>query len=334
MLSASIPTVTNLLVQLNTVFVVVLGVYLIKEFELTMGGLIAVVILTSRTIAPMGQAAALISNYADAKSSYDILNDIILKEAERPEGKEFVQRPEFKGKIEFKNVSFAYPGTDFYVLKDVSFVINPGEKVAIIGRIGSGKSTIAKLLLKLYEPTQGTILLDDIDIAQIDPAQLRKYINYVPQDIHLFRGTLKENIVTSQQHPSMESILDAAKVSGVEEFVKTHPLGFDMPIGERGSGLSGGQRQSVGIARALVQKGSVVVMDEPTNAMDQTSENNLMVNLSKELQRQTLVLITQKLTLLTMVDRVLVVHNATLMLDGDKETVMKSLGANSGKENK
>jgi len=326
MLSSSIPSVTNLFIQLNTVFVVVFGVYLIQEFELTMGGLIAVVILTSRTVAPMGQAAGLISNYADAKTSYTVLNDIISKEAERPAGKEFVERPRFKGKIEFQEVSFNYPGTEVPALSSVSFVINPGEKVAMIGRIGSGKSTIAKLILKLYEPTSGKILIDDIDITQVDPADLRRFVAYVPQDINLFRGTIKENIVSSEQHPAVEEIINAAQVSGVEDFVKTHPLGFDMPIGERGAGLSGGQRQSVGVARALMQESSIMIMDEPSNAMDQTSEAQLLSNLSKELQDQTVIIITQKLSLLAMTDRVIVMHHAKVLLDGPKEEVTKKLG--------
>ena len=331
LLSSSIPNVTNFFIQLNTVFVVVFGVYLIKEFELTMGGLIAVVILTSRTVAPIGQAAALISNYSDAKTAYDTLNEIISREVERPAGQEFVERPKFKGKIEFKEVSFNYPGTEVPALTNVSFVINPGEKVALIGRIGSGKSTIAKLILKLYEPTAGKILIDDIDIAQIDPADLRRFISYVPQDVHLFKGTIKDNIVSSEQHPDVGDIIYAAQVSGVEEFVQTHPLGYDMPIGERGAGLSGGQRQSVGIARALIQESSIMIMDEPSNAMDQTTEKNLMNRLKKELKEQTVLIITQKLGLLDMVERVIVMHNSKVLLDDKRDIVIKQLsGAFNG----
>jgi len=331
LLSNSIPNVTNFFIQLNTVFVVVFGVYLIKEFELTMGGLIAVVILTSRTVAPIGQAAALIANYADAKTAYETLNEIISREVERPAGKEFVERPKFRGKIEFRNVSFNYPGTDVPALDSVSFVIEPGEKVAIIGRIGSGKSTIAKLILKLYEPTSGKILIDDIDITQIDPADLRRFVSYVPQDVHLFKGTIKENIVASQHNLDAQSIIKAAQLSGVEEFIQTHPLGYDMPIGERGAGLSGGQRQGVGIARALVQDSSVMIMDEPSNAMDQTTEKRLIDRLTEALHTQTVIIITQKMALLDMVDRVIVMHNAKVFLDGSKTDVLKQLsGASNG----
>jgi ATP-binding cassette subfamily C protein LapB len=330
-LSASIPNVTNLFIQLNTVFVVVFGVYLIKEFELTMGGLIAIVILTSRTVAPIGQAAALISNYSDAKTAYETLNEIVSREVERPAGKEFVERPKFRGKIEFKNVSFSYPGTDVPALDNVSFVIQPKEKVAIIGRIGSGKSTIAKLILKLYEPTEGKILIDDIDITQIDPADLRRYISYVPQDVNLFKGTIKENIITSEHHPEAGAVIHAAQVSGVENFLRLHPLGYDMPIGERGAGLSGGQRQSVGVARALMHDSSVMIMDEPTNAMDQTTEKELMQRLKVELKDETVVIITQKMALLDMVERVIVMHNSKVLLDGKKQDVLKQLsGASNG----
>jgi ATP-binding cassette subfamily C protein LapB len=325
LLSSSIPNITNLLIQLNTVFVVVFGVYLIKEFELTMGGLIAVVILTSRTVAPMGQAAGLITNYSDARSSYDVLNNIISQEVERPEGKEFVERPVFNGKIEFKNVTFNYPDSEVPALDDVSFVINPGEKVAIIGRIGSGKSTIAKLILRLYEPTSGTILIDDIDISQIDPADLRRSISYVPQDVNLFRGTIKDNIISSDLHPDIGDVIYASQISGVDDFVRTHPRGYEMPVGERGAGLSGGQRQSVGVARAIMQNSSVMLMDEPTNSMDQTTENNLMKRLKVEFRDQTFIIVTQKLGLLDLVDRVMVMHHSKVLLDGTKDDVVKQL---------
>lgn len=326
LLSSSIPNVTNLFIQLNTVFVVVFGVYLIQEFELTMGGLIAVVILTSRTVAPMGQAAALITNYSDARSSYDTLSQIISQEMERPEGKEFVERPLFQGRIEFKNVTFNYPDTDMPALNDVSFTIEPGEKVAIIGRIGSGKSTIAKLILRLYEPTSGTILVDGIDISQIDPADLRRSIGYVPQDVNLFKGTIKDNIISSDLHPDIGDVVYAAQISGVDDFVRTHPLGYEMPIGERGAGLSGGQRQSVGVARALMQKNSILLMDEPTNAMDQTTENGIMKRLNIEFKNETLILVTQKLGLLNLVERVIVMHHSKVLLDGPKDEVIKKLG--------
>ncbi|WP_428739989.1 type I secretion system permease/ATPase [Sulfurimonas sp.] len=325
-LSFSIPSITNLLIQLNTVFVVVGGVYLIREFELTMGGLIAIVILGSRTVAPIGQAAALISNYSDARTSYETLNEIISKEVERPDGKKFLQRPTIAGKIEFKNVSFTYPNSEIPALNDVSFTIEAGEKVAFIGRIGSGKSTIAKLILRLYDPDSGTILIDGIDIAQIDPFDLRRLISYVPQDIHLFRGTIKENIISSEHHPSDADVIHAAEISTTEDFVHHHPLGYDMPIGERGMGLSGGQRQSVGVARALLKRGDIILMDEPSNAMDNTTESKLMSNLRKEVAQSSFILVTQKMSMLDLVDKVIVMHRGKVVMNGAKDEVIKKLG--------
>lgn len=325
LLSSSIPNITNLLIQLNTVFVVVFGVYMIQEFELTMGGLIAIVILTSRTVAPMGQAAALISNYSDARTSYDTLNDIISQPAERPAGQQFLERPNITGKIEFQDVTFTYPGADIPALSKVSFTIEPGEKIAIIGRIGSGKSTITKLILRLFEPDSGTILIDGIDISQIDPADLRRSLSYVPQDIHLFKGTIKENIISSERHPSDEDVIRASIVSGTYEFVHTHPKGYDMPVGERGAGLSGGQRQSVGVARAILEDSPIIMMDEPSNAMDQTSEGNLINHLKGEVKEKTMILVTQKFNLLELADRVMVMHNSKLILDGPKNEVTNKL---------
>ena len=325
LLSASLPTITNLFIQLNTIFVVVFGVYLIEKFELTMGGLIAVVILTSRTVGPMGQAAGLITNYANAKTAYETIDNIISQPAERPAGKAFLKRTDFKGKIEFRDVCFSYSDSGVAALDHVNFIIKPGEKVAFIGRIGSGKSTIAKLILKLYEPDSGAILIDDIDITQIDPADLRRYIGYVPQDIHLFRGTIKENIVSSERHPHDEDIIRAAEISGAASFIHLHPQGYEMPIGERGQGLSGGQRQSVGIARALMQESRVLILDEPTNAMDQTTETQLLQKLYSKYQEKTLLLITQKFSVLDLVERVIVVHNGKIMTDGPKTKVLAQL---------
>ncbi|MEA2072300.1 MAG: type I secretion system permease/ATPase, partial [Campylobacterota bacterium] len=266
LLSASIPTITQLLIQLNTVMIIVYGVYMIQDFELSMGGLIAIVILTGRTLAPMGQVAGLMTNYEDTKTSYETLNDIISQPSERPDGKKFLERPDFSGHIEFVDVTFAYPGSDVPALKNASFVITPGEHVAIIGRIGSGKSTIQKLLLGLYEPDSGQILVDGIDINQIDPADLRKNISYVSQDVTLFRGTAKENIIFKATHATDGAMIKAAQISGASEFIKKHPKGYEMPIGERGLGLSGGQRQSIGIARAFLLDAPVMLMDEPSNA--------------------------------------------------------------------
>lgn len=325
LLSASIPTMTQLFIQLNTVMTIVYGVYLIKEFELSMGGLIAIVILTSRTLAPMGQVAALLTNYEDTKTSYETLNEIISQPSERPNGKKFVERPMFRGKIEFKDVTFAYPGTEVPALKHVSFVINPGEHIAIIGRIGSGKSTIQKLILGLYEPDAGQILIDGIDIKQIDPADLRKNLGYVSQDVMLFKGTVKDNIIYRATHADDSSMIRAALISGTAEFIKKHPKGYEMPIGERGQGLSGGQKQSIGIARAFLLNAPIMLMDEPSNSMDQLTESKLINNLEKNLCGVTSLFVTQKMSLLKIVDRIIVVNEGKIFIDAPKSIALKKL---------
>jgi len=331
LLSSSIPNITGFFVGLNTVLIIVFGVYQIQNFELTMGGLIATMILSSRAISPMGQIAGLISNYEDAKTSYNALDEILNRPVERPSAKEFVKRPSLNGNIEFKNVTFKYPESDAYALKNVSFSINAGEKVAFIGKIGSGKSTIAKLILKLYEPENGSILIDGIDISQIDPADLRKKIGYVAQDIHLFRGTIKNNILGAYKFVDDEWMLECSKLSTTDDFVKLHPKGYDMEIGERGMGLSGGQRQSVGIARALITNPNIFLFDEPTNAMDQTTENLVLENLKNIISEQTLLLVTQKMNMLDLVDRVIVMNQGMKILDGAKNEIMKQIGGSNGR---
>ncbi len=331
LLSASIPSITSFLVQFNTVFVLVVGVYMIKENLMTMGDLIAIVILVSRTVSPMGQAASLIANYEDVKSVYSTLDDIVNSPQEREAGKEFVKPPDFKGKIEFKDVTFTYPGSEVPAIKNLSFVIHPKERVGIIGKIGSGKSTIEKLILGLYEPDSGSILIDDIDIKQIDPADLRKHISYVGQHLSFFRGSLKENILFGSQNTDDASMMQAAILAGVDDFAKRHPQGYDMQIGEQGRGLSGGQRQSVAIARAMLQNAPIVLMDEPSNAMDQTTERALIGRLGEFMDDSTLIIVTQKMSMLAIVDRVIVMHEGRLFLDGAKGEVMAKLNGDNGR---
>ena len=211
------------------------------------------------------------------------------------------------------------------ILKNVSFVINPGEHVAILGRIGSGKSTILKLILKLYEPTEGTILIDDIDLAQIDPANLRKNIGYVSQHVSLFNGTLKDNIIFRASFVNDEKMIKAAKIACVDRFANSHPRGYEMLIGENGEGLSGGQAQSVGIARAFLFDYPIVLLDEPLNSMDKQTEQNVLNNLKLNLPNKTMFLITQKMSLLEIADRVIVLNNHSVYINGPKDEVIKTL---------
>ena len=244
---------------------------------------------------------------------------------ERPSGREFLHRPDFKGGMEFKNVSFRYPEQPMDALTDVSFKINPGEKVAVIGRIGSGKSSIEKLLLGLYEPSEGSILLDNTDIRQIDPVDLRRSIGYAPQDVVLFFGSIRDNISMGAPFAEDTAVLEAAEVAGVTDFVNRHPAGFDMPVGERGEGLSGGQRQSVAVARALLMNPPVLVLDEPTNAMDNSTEERFKSKLSEVIKDKTLFLVTHRASLLSLVDRILVMDQGRLVADGPREQILSAL---------
>ena len=277
----------------------------------------------------MGQAASLIANYEDMKSVYKMMDEIVNQPVERPEGREFVQKPRFEGKVEFNDVTFTYPDEERPALKNVSFIIRPGEKVGIIGRIGSGKSTLLKLMMHLYEPDSGAILVDDIDIKQIDPADLRANTSYVDQHVKLFRGTLKENLKYANAYMEDERMIEAAKAAGVHEFVQKHPKGYELMIGEQGLGLSGGQRQSVAIARALLRDAPIVLMDEPTNAMDQVSEARIIASFKQLFKDRTVILSTQKLALLEAVDRVIVMHEGSVYLDGRRDEVLKALKGKS-----
>lgn len=330
-LSNSISTFVNYIVQLNTVAMIIGGVYAIGAKELSMGGLIAVVMLGSRMLAPLAQISSLISNFEQTKTAYTAINNIMQLEVERKDTKKFVQRPTFSGKIEFKNVSFTYPNTDKKVLDDVSFIIHPKESVGIIGTNGSGKTSIEKLILGLYEPTEGSILMDGIDIKQIDPADLRSGISYVPQDVMLLKGTVKDNIIVRLPDASDEEILKASALSGTKRFVDIHPMGFDMPVGERGDGLSGGQKQSISIARAFVKFSPIVLLDEPTNSMDSTSENNFIKAMIKHKEDRTMIIISHKNSLLNITNRLILLEQGKIIIDDTKSEVIKQLNQEAQK---
>ena len=207
----------------------------------------------------------------------------------------------------------------------MSFKINAGQKIGIIGRIGSGKSTIAKLILGFYQPTGGSILLDGVDSRQLDPAELRRNIGYVPQDLELFYGTVKDNIVMGASYVEDSLVLKAAQLAGVDEFTNRHPLGFDMLIGERGEGLSGGQRQTIVLARALLLNPPILLLDEPTNAMDNRAEELLKTRLQPDLEGKTLLLVTHRMSLLSLVNHLMVVDGGQIVASGPKEQVIQAL---------
>jgi ATP-binding cassette, subfamily C, bacterial LapB len=317
--------IATFLQQISAVIVILVGMYMVKDAELSIGGLIACVMLGGRAIAPIGQIAGLMARYHQAGSALKMLNKIMEQPVERPPHKQFLHRPDLKGKITFDKVSFSYPGIKRKVLDNISFSINAGEKVAVIGRIGSGKSTLARLMMGLYDPDEGTIFADDTDYRQIDPADLRRNFAYIAQDVVLFGGTVRDNISASMPHATEEEILEASKAAGVHEFISRHPMGYDAPVGEQGIGLSGGQRQAVALARAMLLKPKVMVCDEPTNAMDQQAEEAFKRYVMEETKGKTLILITHKHFLLPLVDRLILLDQGRLVMDGPRDKVVEAL---------
>jgi ATP-binding cassette subfamily C protein LapB len=327
LLSSITVNVAGAAANLVTVGVVVVGVYEIAAGNMTVGALIACSILAGRAMAPLSQVAQILARFHQARTAYQTLDGMMRLPVERPPATRFVHRPHLQGAIEFRNVGFTYPGQKLAALCGVSFKIAAGERVALIGRIGSGKSTIEKLVLGLYEPDGGSITIDGTDLRQIDPADLRRNIGCVPQDVTLFTGTLRDNIVMGAAQADDATMLRAAELAGVEEFAARHPLGYDRPVGERGQALSGGQRQAVAIARALLGDPPILVLDEPTSAMDNAGENGLKARLTAELPGRTLLLVTHRASLLSLVDRLIVLDGGKVVADGPKDQVLKALAA-------
>nr|WP_275445685.1 type I secretion system permease/ATPase [Halomonas sp. McH1-25] len=327
LLGSSVGSVAMWAQQTVAVAIIIVGVYLIIEGELTQGGLIAAYLLSSRAMAPVSQAAALMGQYHNASTALASLNEVMQKPEERPEGRHFVSRPQVRGQLELRGVTLRYPNEEREALRDVSVKIRAGEKVAILGRVGSGKSTLNKLLQGLYQPTAGAVMVDGVDIRQFDPVDLRRHIGYVPQDIALFYGSLRDNIVAAGGSDGVddEALLRAIQLSGLEEMVNSHPQGVELQVGERGELLSGGQRQAVAIARALVNDPQILLLDEPTSAMDHTSEEAFKRALSEYAVHRTMVIVTHRTSLLSLVDRIVVVDGGKIVADGPKDQVVEAL---------
>jgi ATP-binding cassette subfamily C protein LapB len=311
--------------QVINIVVVVAGVYLIGDGRLTMGGLIACTMLTSRAVAPLGQMVGLLMQYHNAKVSLTSLEAVMSNPVERPDDASFVHRPDLKGNIEFRDVEFSYPNSSMTALKGFSCKISVGEKIVVIGRIGSGKTTLQKLLLGLYLPTGGAVLVDGVDIRQLDPADLRRNIGYVAQDVTLFYGTLRDNISIGAPYADDAAIVAAAEAAGLTEFVNRHPDGFDMMIGERGESLSGGQRQGVAIARAFLMDPPILLLDEPTSAMDFSSEQQFKERLKVAAAHKTVIIVTHRNSLLDLATRVIVVDDGKIVADGPRDQVIQAL---------
>lgn len=321
--SSRVSSMTAFYTQLTSVIIIVVGVYQIMEGNISMGALIACVMLTSRALGPFSSIALLATRYNQAESAFKTLDELMNLPSERYD--KFLHRPFIDGSVKFKNVDFTYPGSETTVLNNVNFSVKPQEKVAIIGRIGAGKSSIEKLLLGLYQPTGGSIYLDEIDIKQINPADLRQKIGCLPQDINLFYGSIRDNITLGVPHVDDDLVLRAARNAGVTSFSDTHPEGLDRQVGERGAYLSGGQRQSVALARALLFNPPILVLDEPSSNMDSYSEQNLKQNLNKLVKDKTFVLITHKFSMLDLVDRIIVIEQGQVVADGPKQQVLQQL---------
>ncbi|WP_331256609.1 type I secretion system permease/ATPase [Candidatus Bealeia paramacronuclearis] len=311
--------------NLNNMGIVIVGAYEIAAHNMTMGALVACVILAGRAMTPISQLVGLMTRINQSKAALKKLNTIVNLPVDRPKGHQFLSKPHIEGAVEFKNVAFAYPEEETYALNNLSFKIKAGEKVALVGRIGSGKSTIEKLVMGFYPPYEGNVLIDGIDLRQIDPVDLRNNISYIPQDIFLFYGTIKDNISMGGLSLSDEEILKASQMVGAHDFIRKHPHGYGMRLGEGGSGLSGGQRQTIACARALTSKASIYLFDEPTAMMDSGSEMNFIQQLKQHTESKTLIIITHRPPLLALVDRIIVIDRGGVVADGPKDQVLQAL---------
>jgi len=307
------------------VAILVLGAILVGLGSLTIGALIACVILNGRAIGALAQIASLGVRLNQARASYRALDAVMSLPTERSAERSFLHRPRLSGNIAFREVTFAYPGQSAPALKNVSFAIAAGERVGLIGRVGSGKSTVHKLVLGLYAPGAGAVLVDGTDLRQIDPVDLRRNIGCAPQDVVLFAGSVRENIALGAPGASDAAVRRAALAAGVEEFIAQHPQGYDFQLGERGDGLSGGQRQAIAIARALIDDPPILLLDEPTSSMDNAAETALRARLAALAHGKTLLLVTHRASLLPLVDRLIVLERGQVVADGPKQKVLDAL---------
>ncbi|TBU98086.1 type I secretion system permease/ATPase [Stutzerimonas kirkiae] len=327
MLGNSVGSGASWVQQMVAVCMIIVGVYLVIDGQMTQGALIAAYMLSSRAMAPVSQTASLLTQYYQAATALASLEQLMANGQERSADKPLVSRPKLRGEIELRNVSFKYPGDEREVLRDVSLHIRAGERVAILGRVGSGKSTLEKLILGLYQPTAGTILVDGVHLAQFDPAELRRNIGYIPQETRLISGTVYENVTLGVDNPERQRLHEAIEISGLKGLVGAHADGLGMQVGEGGSRVSGGQRQTIAVARAVMPDSSILLFDEPTSAMDSTLENHVTRALGQFSQGKTLLLVTHRTSLLALVDRLIVMDGGRVLADGPKQSVLQALEA-------
>ncbi len=315
--------------QAVTIVMLVWGVYLIDAGEITGGALIGAVMLAGRAIGPLGSVVSLATRYQGARAAMVSLDLLMSQPTEREAGRTYVSNHEINGRLGLHEVAFAYPGVSDApapkVLKGVTLKFEPGERVAILGRIGSGKSTILRLLAGLYQPTEGMVEANGIDLRQIDPADFRPRVGFVSQEPRLFNGSLRENITMGRASVDAARLTDVAKVTGLDRMIAAHPQGWELPVGEMGGLLSGGQRQLVALARCLVTQPQILLMDEPTSSMDAQSEVLFLRQLKEAAGNRTLVMVTHRPAVLDLVNRIVVVDNGKVVMDGGKGAVLAAL---------
>jgi ATP-binding cassette subfamily C protein LapB len=315
--------------QLVTVVLLVWGVYLVADNQVTSGALVGSMMFCLRAIAPLSSVVSLATRFQGARAALAALDKLMSLPTERQSGRRYVPRTRIQGALGMREVSFKYPegpgGHAPLVLKKVNLQIRAGDRVAILGRIGSGKSTLLRLLAGLYLPTEGLVEADGLDLRQIDPADFRTQIGFVSQDPRLFAGTLKDNILLDRPNARIENFLEVLRLTGLDRFAAAHPLGLDLPVGEMGNLLSGGQRQMVALARCLVIQPQVLLLDEPTSSMDAQAEATFIQHLRTSVGERTLVLVTHRPALLDLVNRVVVVDDGRIVADGPKAQVMDAL---------
>lgn len=312
---------TSSIIQLNMILTVFFGVFLLQSGEITMGAMIATVVLGSRALAPLAQLTAAMTRANAARQAYKSLSEV-MNSGDQSRGKSEaprLSRPTLTGAVELRNVTYQFPGTKEPTLRNISLKIEPGQKVAIIGKMGSGKSTLLRVIAGLIEPSSGAVLIDGVDVRQLDGSDMRRNVGVMLQDNWLFSGTIKENLRMGYYEYDDSHLLEIAQVAGVDDFVGQNPEGYDMEIRERGEGLSGGQRQSINLARALLHNPPVLLLDEPTSAMDNNTEAAILKRLKVHTEKSTVFMITHRHTLLDLADRVLVVDGGRLVNDTTPE---------------
>ncbi|MRI34816.1 type I secretion system permease/ATPase [Endozoicomonas sp. OPT23] len=325
LLTSSTASIAAFVIQMVTIATVVAGVYLIAAQQLSLGGLIAAVMLSSRCLSPAAQLTGLSTRFYQAKSALLALDQLMNQQTEQESSQKPIPVPaEFKA-IEFKQVDFTYAKQHTTALTGLNLHIKAGEKVGIIGRIGSGKSTLQRLLMRFYEPDSGSIRINGIDTRQVSSQELRQRIGYIHQDTQLYFGTVWDNIVLGAGHIDEAAVLAAAQLSGVTAITDEHPKGLHMPVAEQGSNLSGGQRQAIALARALINNPDILLFDEPCSAMDSLSEYLFKEKLKGLLENKTLIMSTYKSSMLELVDRIIVIEQGKLVADGPKDEVLAAL---------